>query len=48
MTTVEMTSARIAEEHAEHRQRSIANFVAAAFVTFLVISGYWIVSTLAG
>jgi hypothetical protein len=45
---VGITSARDADERAEYRERTIANFVAAGFVTFLMISGYWIVSTLAG
>jgi hypothetical protein len=36
------------QQWAEYRQRTIANVVAAALVTFLMISGYWIVGTLAG
>jgi hypothetical protein len=48
MSMIGTTSARDVDEHAEYRQRTVANFVAAGFVTFLMISGYWIVSALAG
>jgi hypothetical protein len=48
MIMVGITSARDADEQAEYRKRTVANFVAAAFVGFLMVSGYWIVSTLAG
>jgi hypothetical protein len=44
-----MTSARHeAEVTADHRQRMLANFLAAAFMVFLVTTGYWAVTTLAG
>jgi len=36
------------EAELEHRQRMLANAIAASFVTLLIISGYWIVSTLTG
>jgi hypothetical protein len=48
MTMFEATNGSNASEHVEYRQWTIANVIAAAFVTFLMISGYWIVSTLAG
>ena len=48
MTMVGIASARDGDEQTEYRQRTVANFVAAAFVAFLMVSGYWIVSTLAG
>jgi hypothetical protein len=35
-------------ESAEYRQRMVANLLAAASVTFLMLSGYWVVITLAG
>jgi hypothetical protein len=33
-------------ENAEYRQRMMVNAVAASFITFLAVSGYWIVTTL--
>jgi hypothetical protein len=49
MTTVDLTSARReVEENAEYRQRMVVNLLAASFITFLTITGYWVVSTLAG
>jgi hypothetical protein len=47
MTAIGVTQVSDAER-AEYRQRTVVNFVAATFVTFLMISGLWIVSTLAG
>jgi hypothetical protein len=49
MTMVDLTSARQeVEQNAEYRQRMVVNLVAAAFITFLTITAYWVVSTLAG
>jgi hypothetical protein len=48
MTMVGVTNTRDADKHAEYRQRTVANLVARAFVVFLMVSGYWIVSTLVG
>jgi hypothetical protein len=45
MTMGELTQVSEAEDY---RQRTVANLAAGAFVTILMISGYWIVSTLAG
>jgi hypothetical protein len=36
------------EADAEYRQRMIVNAVAASFIALLIISGYWVVSALAG
>jgi len=36
------------EESAEYRQRMFLNALATAFITVLIITGYWVVSTLAG
>jgi hypothetical protein len=47
MAMVDMTSALDAAR-TEYQQRTVVNLVAAAFVCFLMISGYWIVSALAG
>jgi hypothetical protein len=47
MAMIDMTSALEAAQ-TEYRQRTVVNLVAAAFVSFLMISGYWIVSALAG
>jgi hypothetical protein len=35
-----------AEADAEYRQRMLVNAVAATFVTFLMVTAYWIVTTL--
>jgi hypothetical protein len=49
MTVVKMTRVRReAEENAEYRHRMRVNMVATFFITILVITGYWVVSTLAG
>jgi hypothetical protein len=45
MTSIEFTRARDTEDY---QRRTVTNLVAAALVTFLMISGYWIVSALAG
>jgi hypothetical protein len=34
------------EADAEYRQRMVVNAVAAGFVTFLMITAYWVVTTL--
>jgi hypothetical protein len=48
MTVVGMTKARQeAEERTEYDHRMLVNFVAASFMTLLMITGYWVVSTLA-
>jgi hypothetical protein len=44
MTISELTQVSEVEDY---RQRMIANLAAGSFVTILIISGYWIVSTLA-
>jgi hypothetical protein len=46
MTTVAMPSRRQEIEDAEYRHRMLVNALAASFITFLVVGGYWIVSTL--
>ena len=49
MTLVKLTKVRReAEENAEYRHRMRVNMVATFFITILVITGYWVVSTLAG
>jgi hypothetical protein len=49
MTMVEMTRVRQeVEESAEYRQRMMVNALATCFITILMITGYWVVSTLAG
>jgi|HubBroStandDraft_6_1064221.scaffolds.fasta_scaffold4536481_1 hypothetical protein len=49
MTAAEMSRARQeVERGAEYDHRMLVNFVAASFLTLLVIAGYWVVSTLAG
>jgi hypothetical protein len=35
-------------ENEEYRQRMLVNAIAATFVTFLMVAGYWVVTTLAG
>jgi hypothetical protein len=47
MTTVAMRRNREVENE-EYRQRMLVNAIAAIFVTFLVVAGYWIVTMLAG
>jgi hypothetical protein len=42
------TASALSAEQVEYRQRTVVNLAAAAFVSFLMISGYWIVSALAG
>ena len=49
MTVVRMPiRRREVDESAEYRQRMLVNLVAASFITLLIISGYWVVATLAG
>jgi hypothetical protein len=49
MTVVEMTRARQGvEDTADYRQRMVANLLAVGFMAFLILSGYWVVATLAG
>jgi hypothetical protein len=47
MTMVGVTGAR-QEDDAEHRHRMAVNLVAAGFMTLLMVSAYWVVSTLSG
>ncbi len=47
MTVIAMPRKR-QEADAEYRQRMIVNAVAASFIALLIISGYWVVSALAG
>jgi hypothetical protein len=44
MTMVAMTKTR---ERTEYDHRMLVNFVAASFVILLMITGYWVVNTLA-
>jgi hypothetical protein len=47
MAVVAMTRARgEVEERAEYAHRMLVNFVAASFITLLMITGYWVVNTL--
>ena len=49
MTVVRFTRVRReAEENAEYRHRMQINLLATFFITILMITGYWVVSTLAG
>jgi hypothetical protein len=49
MTVVKMTRVRREdEESAEYRHRMQVNILATFFITILMITGYWVVSTLAG
>jgi hypothetical protein len=36
------------DQSAEYRHRMLVNALAASFIGLLMISGYWVVSTLAG
>jgi hypothetical protein len=46
MTTMAMPRGHKEIENAEYKHRMLVNAVAASFITFLVVSGYWIVATL--
>jgi hypothetical protein len=47
MTVVAMPRRhRKIEADAEYRQRMLVNAVAAGFVTFLMVTAYWVVTTL--
>jgi hypothetical protein len=46
--TVMTTERQQAEENAEYRHRMFLNLLATSFITLLIITGYWVVSTLAG
>ena len=46
MTVVALRNREV--ENEEYRHRMLVNAIAATFVTFLVVAGYWIVTTLAG
>jgi hypothetical protein len=44
-----MTRARQeVEDNADYPQRMVANLLAVGFMAFLILSGYWVVATLAG
>jgi hypothetical protein len=47
MPLMEMSKERL-DERAEYRERMFVNVVAASFITVLIVSGYWIVTTLTG
>jgi hypothetical protein len=46
MTIVAMPRRRQEIENAEYRQRMLVNAFAASFITLMIATGYWIVSTL--
>ena len=48
MTTVAMPRRRQDIENAEYRQRMLVNALAASFITLLIVTGYWVVTTLTG
>lgn len=48
MTNVAMQRNRQEVENEEHHQRMLVNAVAATFITFLMVAGYWVVTTLTG
>ena len=48
MTTVAMPRRRQVIENAEYRQRMLVNALAASFITLLIVTGYWVVTTLTG
>jgi hypothetical protein len=37
---------RKVEADAEYRQRMLVNALAASFITFMIVTGFWIVNTL--
>jgi hypothetical protein len=48
MTTVAMPRGHQDIENAEYRQRMLVNALAASFITLLIVTGYWVVTTLTG
>ena len=47
MTVIPMPRSRQeVDESAEYRQRMVVNAVAASFITFMIVTGVWIVNTL--
>jgi hypothetical protein len=48
MTTVAIGNNRQEVKNEEYRQRMLVNALAATFITFLMVAGYWVVTTLAG
>ena len=48
MTIVAMPRRRQDIEDAEYRQRMLVNALAASFITLLIVTGYWVVTTLTG
>jgi hypothetical protein len=46
MTTAAMPKRQQETESEEYRQRMLVNAVAASFLTLMIASGYWILSTL--
>jgi hypothetical protein len=47
MTVVTLRRNRQEIENEEYRQRMLVNAIAATFLTFLMVAGYWVVTTLA-
>jgi hypothetical protein len=49
MTVVAMpTKRQEVEASAEHRHRMFLNVLSASFITLLMVTGYWVVTTLTG
>jgi hypothetical protein len=48
MTAVAIGNSRQEVNSEEYRQRMLVNAVAATFISFLMVAGYWVVTTLAG
>jgi hypothetical protein len=49
MTTIAMLRQREeVDASAEYRHRMLINALAASFITFLMVTGYWVVTTLTG
>jgi hypothetical protein len=46
--TVAVMPRRRQEVDAEYRHRMLVNALAASFITFLMVTGYWVVTTLTG
>ena len=47
MTVRAMPRNRQEVENTEYRQRMLVNALAASFITLLIVTGYWVVATLA-
>jgi hypothetical protein len=46
MTVIAMPKGQQETESEEYRQRMMVNAAAATFITFLMVTAYWVVSTL--